>query len=294
MDGEPAAHQLQCMEIVGGNRTVQQQVEAPGLDIWIDSRPVEGETGGDIHYFSVCGSGRVTRLVIADVTGHGEDAGELAAWLRTRMRKHINLLDQRKFAREINRELSARVEDGRFATVALLTYFAPTDHLIVCNAGHPPPLWYSRQSGQWELLGPDLTAVGEPLSRQKARYLGRKVSNLPLGVIEGTEFVQFAVQLAPDDLVIVTTDGLVEARNDAGKMLGSRGLLDLAAGMDVAAAPRAIADALLEAVAAYREGQPREDDETVAVIRHTASHPPELSLGQLARVLPRVLGLRRV
>ena len=74
-----AGHSLQCMEIVGSNRAARQLVTAPGLDVWIDSRPLEqGRGGGDIHYISSCGSGELTRLVLADVSGHGAAVDETA------------------------------------------------------------------------------------------------------------------------------------------------------------------------------------------------------------------------
>jgi len=192
MDVESEVRQLQCMEILGGNRSVRQAVRSPGLDAWVECRPHRADAGGDIHYFSMCGSGRVTRLAIADVMGHGEEASEMAAWLRGLMAKHVNLLDQRRLASQINKELTAQANcegHDRFATVALMTYFAPTDHLIICNAGHPPPLWYSQRTARWGWLEPGAPDLGPGLSAEKVRYLGRPVANLPLGVLEGTEYV---------------------------------------------------------------------------------------------------------
>src|ERR1700722_13674659 len=64
---------MQCMEIIGGNRAERQTIAAPGLDIWVDSRPLGlGKGGGDVHYISTCGAGYVTRLALADIAGHGE------------------------------------------------------------------------------------------------------------------------------------------------------------------------------------------------------------------------------
>ena len=105
-----------------------------------------GKGGGDVHYISTCGAGYVTRLALADIAGHGESVDGLAIALRKLMRKYINTLDQTRFARALNRELTADVEFGRFATAVLLTYFAPTRHLIICNAGHGRPLRYSGQT----------------------------------------------------------------------------------------------------------------------------------------------------
>ena len=139
-----AATEIHCMEIIGGNEPVTRALSSPGLDIWVNSLPHHGDTGGgDIHYFSMCGAGQVTRLALADVSGHGQSVGDMARTLRKLMRKHINELDQTRFAQELNHEFGRVVSAGRFATAVLTTYFAPTQNLIVVNAGHPRPLWYS-------------------------------------------------------------------------------------------------------------------------------------------------------
>jgi serine phosphatase RsbU (regulator of sigma subunit) len=239
----------------------------------------------------------VTRLVLADVAGHGSESDALAARLRRMIRKHINHLDQRRLAREVNEELAehmARTDDSRFATVAFLTYFAPTEHLIVCNAGHPPPLWFSRRSEAWHFLSPDVPNPGPPLSEEGARYGGKRVANLPLGVVRGTEYVQFVVQLTKGDVVVAYTDGLVEAKDESGRLLGQEGLLRAAEAAGPDGKPEAIARDIVGAVEAHRASGAAEDDWTVAVVRHTASGPPRLTVGRIARVLPRMLGLRRV
>ena len=212
------------------------------------------------------------------------------------MRKHINLLDQRRFARQINRELAEREDRSglsRFATVALMTYFAPTDHLIVCNAGHPPPLWYSTRTGQWGWLVPGVEDSGPGLDQENTRYLGKRVANLPLGVLEGTRYVQFAVKLSPGDVVYVYTDGLLEAKNPSGQVLGEQGLLDAAQAVGVDDPPKVLARRLLDAVDAHVAGADHDDDLTVVAMRHTAEEAPPVSLGRLVRLLPRMLGLVR-
>ena len=94
---------IECMEIIGGNRATRRTIAAPGLDIWIDSRPLgRGAWGGDVHYLSTCGGGYVTRLALADVAGHGESADAMAIALRKLMRKYINKLDQTHFEPRLN------------------------------------------------------------------------------------------------------------------------------------------------------------------------------------------------
>ena len=61
---------MKCMEIRAGSRSVEESFDTPGLDAWIFSRPFEeADSGGDVHYVSLCGGGLITRLVIADVSG---------------------------------------------------------------------------------------------------------------------------------------------------------------------------------------------------------------------------------
>ena len=150
---EPDVHTLQCMEIWGGNQRVKNAFSVPGIDAWIFAEPFEGNLqGGDLHYISMCGAGNISRFAVADIAGHGANVGALAGRLRKLMRKHINTLDQTRFARAINHEFSKLSKAGSFATALLTTYFAPTDHLIICNAGHPRPLIYRADSQTWALL----------------------------------------------------------------------------------------------------------------------------------------------
>jgi sigma-B regulation protein RsbU (phosphoserine phosphatase) len=223
-----SVYSLQCLEIFGGNRTVQHALASPGLDVWIDSRPCAGARGGDLHYVSLCGSGRVTRFIVADISGHGPDMDELAQWLRKLARRHINLLDQTRFARALNKDFADKVGGGQFATVLLATYFAPTHHLIVCNAGHPRPLWYSQRAAGWQFLDEATANAGPSIRTERVRYRLSPVANLPLGIIEPTEYRQFAAKLEMGDMVIIYTDAMTEARNPAGEILGERGLLELA------------------------------------------------------------------
>jgi len=287
------AHPLQCMEIVGGNHVEYNVLSSPGLDIWLDSRPVEGNVGGDLHYFSMCGSGRVTRLSLADVSGHGPGMDPVAKRLRTLMRKYINLLDQTRFARAINREFTEMADADYFATVLLITYFAPTDHLIVCNAGHPRPFWYSRRCGQWKLLDQETPDTGPSIREARGTYALRPVANLPLGVVEPTDYHQFSVKLDKGDIVLVYTDALIEARNPDDQQLGEAGLLELVAQVDPDD-PQQIASEVLARVERYRGGRAPDDDQTLIVLYHNASDPPAMTVRQALTSLAKMVGIARV
>jgi len=82
---------MSCMEIWGGNRAIETSFEAPGLDIYVHSQPFQNsEAGGDIYYLTSCASGRVSRFLLADVSGHGDSAAGIAKSLRDSLRQNVN------------------------------------------------------------------------------------------------------------------------------------------------------------------------------------------------------------
>src|SRR4051812_30709903 len=205
----PGRHTMQRMEIWGGNQAVESVVSTPGLDVWVYSRPYLGPArGGDVHYVSLCGGGIVTRMIVADVSGHGESVAEFSGSLRGLMRKNINRKSQARLVMALNQQFAALAQLRRFATPVVAPHLPHRDRLALCNAGHPRPLWYRAAPREWTLLTPQ---VGEPTPG---------ASNLPLGLDDATPYDQFAVQLGRGDLVVLYTDALIEASDAAGQMLG--------------------------------------------------------------------------
>jgi sigma-B regulation protein RsbU (phosphoserine phosphatase) len=281
------------MEIIGGNRATEKLIESPGLDIWVASRPFKGDVGGDVHYLSMCGSGRVTRLATADVSGHGMEADQAAQWLRSLMRKYINVLDQTRLAQAINHQFPREADPPRFATVLFMTYFAPTDHLIVCNAGHPRPIWFSRRTMRWQLLDDGMSDSGPSIREEKTTYRLSPVANLPLGIIEPTDYHQFAVKLERGDLVLIYTDDLIEATNPQGTPLEEQGLRRLAEQLQISG-PEEVGRSLLAKVEEWRGHAAPNDDQTLIVLRHNASDPPKMTVTQALKSTAKMLGLFRV
>jgi serine phosphatase RsbU (regulator of sigma subunit) len=279
MDAETRT--LRCMEIWGGNTAEQRALRVPGLDVWIYCQPCASPSGGDLHYISTCGAGKIARFVVADVAGHGADVSRLARFLRKIVRRNINTLDQRRFVRALNSEFQKVSDQGRFATAVLASYYAPSEHLVVCNAGHPRPLWYHAATGQWRALRHDETGVAE------------RVHNLPLGIVDPTQYYQFAVKLEKGDLVLLYTDALPEARDPHGHLLGEAGLIEMLASLPIHPL-ETYCTRLMAAVREFRGGEPLEDDATLMFLHHNETRGPRQSLGEVLRVLGKVTGLIRV
>jgi serine phosphatase RsbU (regulator of sigma subunit) len=276
-------HSLHCMEIWGGFEPVERSVSTPGLDLWVCSRPFHGaEQGGDVYYVTLCGGGVITRIVVADVSGHGASVAEFATSLRALLRKNINQKSQKRLVEKLNRQFGEMAGMQRFATALVMTYLASRDRLSVCNAGHPQPLYYRADKGTWSLL-----------SQKLVDHEG--AANLPLGLDDQTSYQTFDVELGRGDLLAFYTDALSEAADPAGKLLGEDGLLEVVRRLDLSdPRPGTIGPVLLEAVARHRAHLTAEDDVTLVVLHHNGSPSPRLTLGQKFDVYAMVFGLKAV
>ena len=146
---DSSTQHMQCMEVWGGSQLTSKGVELGGLDVWVYSKPYgEAQRGGDVYYVSSCATGRIARLLLADVSGHGQSVAATAADLRTLMRRFVNRLDQKEFVRLLNEQFTALSRHGSFATAVVATFFAPSRRLSLCNAGHPRSLLLSRRRSQ--------------------------------------------------------------------------------------------------------------------------------------------------
>jgi phosphoserine phosphatase RsbU/P len=251
VDQPNSVKRLQCMEVWGGNVAVSTAVELPGLDAWLYSRPADGaDDGGDVHYASSCAAGALSRLLVADVCGHGADAAESARRLRKLMQRHIIQHEQTAFVRAMNSEFSMLARGGRFATAVSLTYDAPDNRLQICNAGHPPPLWYRAVDRTW-------TYLDSPRGDDHA-------PNFPLGIDGVADYEQFEAAVDVGDLILCYTDALPEARRSDRELLGPGGLLSLVRGITVNDLAQLITELLAAVTAAGAEVT---DDLTILAIR---------------------------
>jgi sigma-B regulation protein RsbU (phosphoserine phosphatase) len=246
---------MQCMEVWGGSQLTSRCVQFGGLDAWVYSKPFgKAHAGGDIYYASSCATGRISRLLLADVAGHGHTVAATAADLRTLMRRFVNRLDQTEFVRLLNQQFAVLPRTGAFATAIVTTFFEPSRRLTICNAGHPRPMLFRAAERQWDFLGHQGTS-----SRSAP-------SNIPLGLFDAAEYEQFDVELEPGDCLLSYTDALIESLDSDGEMLGEHGLLRIIRILGDVAPDKMIETLLAEIEARYPENL-SEDDVTVLVVR---------------------------
>src|SRR5271169_6263559 len=250
-DESEKPHALVCTEVWGGNRKVIRTVKLPSLLAWVASAPInEGEGGGDLHYMSVCDYDLISRVALADVSGHGNEVNAVTQTLRNLMHKNINAWDQSDFMRGLN-DAFRQGSNGKYATAIVLSFHRVLGRLAFSSAGHLPPLWYHASQKAWGWLEEGTEA--------------KKVSGLPVGLIPGTDYSQTVVTLKPSDILVLYTDGITEAENATGQELGREQLLEWARRAPVDSA-KAFGEDLLQRLESFRGGL-RNDDETLLVLQ---------------------------
>ena len=255
---------MQCMEIWGGNAPVDRSFTVPGLEVWVYSQPYKQDArGGDVYYVSSCLSGRITRLLVADVSGHGQAVAGVATGLRDLMRRNVNLINQSRFVREMNQQFPVGPDFEIFATALVCTFFAPTQFLQFCNAGNPVPYLFREQAGSW--------SSAEELA-QVVKGQGR-MADTPLGIFQDADYSQFETKLFPEDMVLCASDALTESLDKSGNLLGADGLLKIVNQLDPTQ-PSQLIPQILRQVAAQHPGNLSQDDTTLLLFRANGTKSP--------------------
>ncbi|MBD13873.1 MAG: hypothetical protein CMJ72_01760 [Planctomycetaceae bacterium] len=251
---------MECMEVWGGNQAIQRKFQTPGLKIWVNSQPFgHAVAGGDIYYLSCCASGRITRMLLADVSGHGELVSRTAIGLRDLMRRNVNYIKQTRFVGAMNRQFTDLDEQGGFATALVSTFFASTMTYSLCNAGHPSPIVFHSEASQWSELNSGASS-------------SKILSDTPLGVVDEVAYGQRDLRLQAGDMVLSFSDAVTESEDRDGRQLGAAGVLRLVRELGLHDAEEVI-PSLVERITKLSDSNLRQDDATFLLAQATGGGP---------------------
>jgi serine phosphatase RsbU (regulator of sigma subunit) len=199
--------------------------------------PME-ELGGDFYDVFESSPG-IWSLVMADVSGHGVPAALVTAMVKISLGlPGLQTLAPGQALDEVNRDLCGAIGDlRRYVTVVLCTLDLKNHRLSFCNAGHNE-LIITRKNGDIETHGPNSGVVG------------LKPDSL---------FLTTAIPFEPGDGLLLFTDGLVDARGRDKHPFTVDRLLDLVRRAP-GSPPADLVDLITKEIAAFSEGQPRQDD----------------------------------
>lgn len=176
-----------------------QDIRLPNISCSYLFRPCEG-VGGDFYDFiEIPGHG--VYMLMADVTGHGAAPAMVASMLKVLTKSYFqSYRSTAKALDALNSELLRLTPDDVFVT-AFVCYFNPADRQVSwASAGHPPQLLLSHNEPVRQLSHP----------------------GLPLGIVEQEKgsYTSNHLTVRENDVLLLYTDGLVEAVNQSNEQYG--------------------------------------------------------------------------
>ena len=243
-------HKIRCGEIWGGVTGQAVQCESSGIRASLFSQPCDGGKGGDVYYFSVCQSDLLTRIVIADVMGHGEKVSKTSEWLYGSIESNMNDNDGAKVLSEVNKEA---VEFGfeAMSTGTIAAYYRETGRFYFAYAGHHPVIVYRKSEKRW-------------LELDNSTLEGVDPSGLALAIDEDAQYEQASIPVEPGDQVLIYTDGLIEAINSEGVEFDRKILLSTLNGISNPT-PDTVRETAIEALKQHTANDLSHDDITLIV-----------------------------
>src|ERR671919_2949144 len=202
----PSQHHLKCAETWASSQSCSGLAQLPALSVWISSKAFgASDAGGDVHYLSVCPSCIVSRIALADVSGHGLAVESVGTKLRELMQKYLAALDQANLMSDLNEAVRQELDGIHYATMVAVSFHGRRGLLVMTNAGHPPPLWYRAERNEWSWL-----------ETQRASERERP-AGVPLGMLPDIDYDRIVIKPGRGDLVLLYSDGVSEATNAAGE-----------------------------------------------------------------------------
>lgn len=183
----------------------RENPEIPGWEVWLLTRPAN-EVGGDLVDYLKVNEER-WGLVLGDVAGKGLGAALLMAKLQATIRALApSFTSLTKLADQLNTIFCRHGLPNRFVSLVYLELRPGSGRVRVLNAGHLPPM-VLRYDSFTEM------PRGSPA----------------LGIHPEASYHDQSIELKPDDLLLVYSDGLTEARNEQGEFFGDQRLHKLLA-----------------------------------------------------------------
>jgi phosphoserine phosphatase RsbU/P len=143
----------------------------------------------------------------------------------------------------VNRQVCEGSPENCYATFFCALFDPAARKLIYSNGGHNRPV---------VMRGGEVIRLDE--------------SGPPVGLFQNAHFEQAEIQLEPDDLLILYTDGITEAENAAAEEWGEERLIETARGCR-RLAPREIISRIMQAADTFAAATAQHDDMTLVIAR---------------------------
>jgi sigma-B regulation protein RsbU (phosphoserine phosphatase) len=197
--------------------------------------------GGDFYDVIPLAEGRYA-VVLGDVSGKGVSAALYMARMVSETRHQVARLEEPgAVLGALNDQLARGSQRGMFVTLACAIIDPARGAMSVANAGHLPPL--VRPAGG-----------GRPLALEAG-------VGPPLGIMEGVSYEVMVHAVEAGQVVVLYSDGVMEAQAADGSFYGMERLEEFLA--DTSGPPSVVCEKVLEAVHAFVGGHAQHDDMTL-------------------------------
>lgn len=185
-------------------------------------------------------------IILGDIAGKGIQAGLIMVMIRSILHLVTNTnRDTATILNWVNRGITGKIDLDHFATLQILMLDPTTGKCEYANAGHRSPLVWRQNVGLVQTV--DLESV-------------------PIGVESSTEYRSISFTLEKNDILLLYTDGVVEALNDKGNPYGVRKLISTLQKSNELTAP-AIVQLLQGDIKDFTKTVRQHDDRTVVVAK---------------------------
>jgi serine phosphatase RsbU (regulator of sigma subunit) len=218
------------------------------LDVAARTRPAE-EVGGDS--FGFMQKGRQTFLYLGDVTGHGAPAGLIMMMVNTLLYVYLEMSnDTKEWLTKTNLTLKPRVNGTMFMTTVALRWDPDLEKMFYTGAGHEHILIFRAYEGVCEAIASGGIALG--MTDDISEIAKEKELNLK-----------------KDDVVVLYTDGIPEARNQSSEMFTLNRLKDAVTRNGKLGTAAQVFEGIAKDFRAFVGEEPQLDDITLIVMRYT-------------------------
>ncbi len=221
--------------------------DVPGLDIAGMSRPAR-QVGGDFYNYFVFDQDHLG-IAVGDVSGKGMQAALMMALsyglLTTQVRRELAPFE---LLAALNVQIRPHTQRSKLNTA--LTFVG-----------------LKLAGGGWQLQVGNAGLVAPLVRRRDGKVEWWDVGGLPLGTMreEGKEYEELTQSLGPGDVLILSSDGIVEAMNPDRELYGFERLTACVERAEGKSA-QAIQDYILDDVRAFVSGAEQHDDMTLVVV----------------------------
>ena len=208
------------------------------------------DVGGDYYDIYTYPNGKKIALTIGDVSGNGTTAAFNMAQMKGIFQSLIQLnLPANQFMAYANKAVAACLEKKSFITLSLFIIDIENNKFEYARAGHCQSLHYSEKNKSFSLL------------EQKG---------LGLGIVRNDSYINHIEQKVysydKNDLLILYTDGIIEATNKEGEEYGFETLYKVIA-KNIVLTPKQLSEVVLNDLYDFTGKNEVNDDYTLIVLK---------------------------